>query len=337
MAHTIDIIGEIGNGWGYSSRYLRYDLAEAGGQPVTLNISSPGGEVTEGLAMVDMLEAYEGEVTTLGYGLVASIASVVLLAGDKVRMTPNSFLMIHNPWTLAMGDSAELTATADVLAKMEEKLQNIYVSKLEKSGKVSGNLALKVKRMMDAETWLTADEALDMGFIDEIQEASKQANIIQMQPALARYINVPAALFHNNKPETMNAAQKLIADIKAMLGGADEPETVEAVADTQTEKAPEMTAEQAKDLLEKSGFKVMTADEIAALTAKSAEVEETNVQLAETMQALAAEMQAVKAQVKQQMAAPSGASNRADDKPTEKPAASKFTGWAEMFKTKLAR
>lgn len=336
MAHTIDIIGEIGNGWGYSSRYLRYDLAEAGGQPITLNISSPGGEVTEGLAMVDMLEAYEGEVTTLGYGLVASIASVVLLAGDKVRMTPNSFLMIHNPWTLAMGDSAELSATADVLAKMEEKLQNIYVSKLEKSGKASGNIALKVKRMMDAETWLTADEALDMGFIDEIQAATKEANIIQMQPALARYVNVPAALFNNNKPEDMTA-QEVLKKVKAMLGGADEPETVDAVADTQPEKAPEMTAEQAKDLLEKSGFKVMTAEEIAALTAKSAEVEETNVQLAETMQALAAEMQAVKAQVKQQMAAPSGASTRTDEAPKEKPAASKFTGWAEMFKAKLAR
>ena len=84
---------------------------------------------------------------------------------------------------------------------MEAKLQNIYVSKLEKSGKTSGNLALKVKRWMDAETWFTAQEALDAGFIEEIQEATKQANIIQMQPALARYVNVPAALFNNQKPE----------------------------------------------------------------------------------------------------------------------------------------
>lgn len=336
MAHTIDIIGEIGNGWGYSSRYLRYDLAEAGGQPVTINISSPGGEVTEGLAMVDMLEAYEGEVTTLGFGLVASIASVVLLAGKQVKMTPNSFLMIHNPWTMAVGDSTELTATADLLAKMEEKLQNIYVSKLQKSGKVDGNIALKVKRMMDAETWLTADEALAMGFIDEIQEASKQANIIQMQPALARYVNVPAALFNNNKPEDMTA-QEVLKKVKAMLGGADEPETVEATATEPVTTAPEMTADQARELLEKSGFKVMTAEEIAALTAKAAEVEETNVQLAETMQALATEMQAVKAQVKQQMSAPSGASNRSDSKPEETPASANFKGWAKMFTQKLTR
>lgn len=334
MAYEIDILGEIGNGWGYPANYLRYQLKDAEGKDITLNISSPGGEVTEGLAMVDMIEAYAGEVTTLGFGLVASIASVVLLAGKRVKMTPNSFLMVHNPWTIAAGDSNELTATADLLAKMEEKLQSIYVSKLQKSGKIDGNIQLKVKRMMDNETWLTADEALAMGFIDEIQEASKQANIIQMQPALARYVNVPAALFNNNKPEDMTA-QEVLKKVKAMLGGADEPETAEAVTEPVT--APEMTADQAKELLEKSGFKVMTAEEIAALTAKAAEVEETNVQLAETMQALAAEMQAVKAQVKQQMSAPSGASTRTDDKPEETPASANFKGWAKMFTQKLTR
>jgi ATP-dependent Clp endopeptidase proteolytic subunit ClpP len=336
MAYEIDILGEIGNSWGYPANYLRYQLKDAEGQPVALNISSPGGEVTEGLAMVDMLEAYPGEVTTLGFGLVASIASVVLLAGKRVKMTPNSFLMIHNPWTMAVGDSTELTATADLLAKMEEKLLNIYVSKLQKSGKSDGNLSLKVKRMMDAETWFTAQEALDMGFIDEIQEATKEANIIQMQPALARYLNVPAALFNNQKPEDMTA-QEVLKKVKAMLGGADETETVEATTTEPVTTAPEMTADQAKELLEKSGFKVMTAEEIAALTAKSAEVEETNVQLAETMQALATEMQAVKAQVKQQMAAPSGASNRSDSKPEETPASANFKGWAKMFTQKLTR
>jgi hypothetical protein len=237
---------------------------------------------------------------------------------------------------MAVGDSIELTATADLLAKMEEKLLNIYVSKLQKAGKVDGNLSLKVKRMMDAETWFTAQEALDMGFIDEIQEVTKEANIVQMQPALARYVNVPAALFNNSKPEDMTA-QEVLKKVKAMLGGADETETVEATTTEPVTTAPEMTADQAKELLEKSGYKVMTAEEIAALTAKAAEVEETNVQLAETMQALATEMQAVKAQVKQQMSAPSGASNRSDSKPEEKPASANFKGWAKMFTQKLTR
>ena len=235
---------------------------------------------------------------------------------------------------MAMGDSTELSATADLLAKMEEKLKGIYVDKLEKSGKTEGNVQLKVKRMMDAETWLTAQEALDMGFIDEIQEASKQANIVQMQPALARYVNTPAALKLNNQNNEDMTAQEVLKKVKAMLGGADEPETVEAVAETET-KAPEMTAEQAKDLLEKSGFKVMTAEEITALTAKSAEVEETNVQLAQTMQALAGEMQALKAQVKQQIAAPSGGSDNAAKQAKAKEDKTVFGGFSNFLTEKL--
>lgn len=311
MAYEIDITGEIGNGWGYPANYLRYQLADAGTQPITINISSPGGEVTEGLAMFDMLEAYQGEVTTLGYGLVASIASVVLLAGKRVKMTPNSFLMIHNPWTMTVGDAAELTATADLLGKMEEKLKKIYVDKITASGKASGNIELKVKRMMDAETWLTAQEALEMGFVDEIQEAEKQANIVQMQPALARYMHTPAALLLNNNPNHMTA-QDVLKKVKAIVGGVDEVETATAVQEPTpapaAPAAPEITAEQARELLEKTGYKVMTADEVAALTAKTGELENTNKELAETLQALAGEMKTIKAQLKQTIAAPSGAS-----------------------------
>ena len=88
--YEIDILGEIGD-WGYQSNYLRYELKDAGNQDIVLTISSPGGNVTEGLAMYDMLQAYEGKGTTLGFGLVASIASVVLLAGKVVKMTTNCF------------------------------------------------------------------------------------------------------------------------------------------------------------------------------------------------------------------------------------------------------
>jgi hypothetical protein len=121
-----------------------------------------------------------------------------------------------------------------------------------------------------------------------------------------------------------------------MLGGADETATTETVADPVT-TTPEMTAEQAMEFLSKSGYKVMTAEEVAALTAKSEEVEETNVQMAETMQAVITELNAVKAQVKQQMSAPSGASNRNDSKPDEKPAGEHFKGFAKMFTQKITR
>lgn len=339
----IDILGEIGE-WGYPANYLRYQLADAGSGDVTINISSPGGQVTEGLAMYDMLEAHPGNVTTVGFGLVASISSVILLAGKTVKMTPNSFFMIHNPWSVTIGDSAETAASAELLAKMEKKLQGIYIKKLEKSGKTDGNIALRVKRMMDAETWLTAQEALDMGFIDEIQEVKKEANIIQMQPALARYINTPAALLINNNDD-MNA-KEILKQVRAMLSGADDNEPEQAVPTTDAAASepepevsvPEMTAEAAIEFLQKTGYKILTAEEVAAEAAKAAEAKETSDQMLETMQALAAELQTVKAQVKQAIAAPSGASNNPTAKPiNDKPQASKFDALAAIWNQKMAR
>lgn len=333
MPYEIDILGEIGS-WGYPANYLRYQLADAAGEPVQINISSPGGEVTEGLAMFDMLTAYTGEVETVGFGLVASIASVVLLAGKRVKMTPNSFLMIHNPWAMAVGTSTEMSQTAELLDKMGEQLTNIYVSRLESSGKASGNTRLRVQRMMDAETWLTAQEAFDMGFIDEIQEASKQANIIQMQPALARYVNTPAALLPPQNSDDMTAKQ-LLDKVKAMLG--TEQETVEAEATveatTKTDETVTITADQAKEVLAAAGYAVMTAEELAALTAKVDEESQTNTQLAETMQTLAAEVVALRNQVKAQVGMPSGGTT-SDVKADNKPKASAFDGLAAIFKQK---
>jgi ATP-dependent Clp protease protease subunit len=331
--YEIDILGEIGD-YGYPSNYLRYQLKDAGSQDIQLNVSSPGGSVTDGLAMFDMLEAYEGNVNTLGFGLVASIASVILLAGKRVKMTPNSFLMIHNPWMVAIGDSAEISVSAELLAKMEKKLQNIYVSKLQKSGKLDGNIELKVKRMMDMETWLTADEAFDMGFIDEIQQATKTANILQMQPALARYINTPAALLINSEDMT---AKEILKSARALLGIAEEPEVVEATVPPAQDPpaAPQMTAEEAIAFLQSTGYKVMTAEELAAMTAQRTEAEEMNTQLAETMQALESEMTVLKAQVKQGLGAPSGASKQDGVTPKETPKESRFDGLAAIWNSKI--
>lgn len=341
--YEIDILGEIGE-WGYPANYLRYQLADAGSGDVTINISSPGGNAFEGLAMYDEIEKYPGKVTTIGFGVVGSAATLPFLAATTVKMTPNSFFMIHNPWSVTIGDSEETAASAELLAKIEKKLQGIYIKKLEKSGKTDGNIALKVKRMMDAETWLTAQEALDMGFIDEIQEVKKEANIIQMQPALARYVNTPAALLLNNNDD-MNA-KEILKQVKAMLSGAEDTgqeaaqTTDPPAADTTPPPAPapELTAEAAIEFLQKTGYKVMTAEEIAAEAAKVAEAEETNKQVLETMQALVAELNAVKAQVKQTIAAPSGASNT--DKATktnDKPQASKFDALAAIWNQKMAR
>lgn len=333
--YEIDILQSIGQDFGYPAKYFRYQLQDAADKPVRVSVSSPGGDALEALEMVDEMGNREGDIETLGFGVVASAATLLLVQGSPAKMTPNSFFMIHNSTVDARGRKEDLMNTAGLMTDVDEKMLNIYVKRLEKAGKISGNIRLRVERMMDAETWLTADEALEMGFIDEIQQATKTANIIQMQPALARYINTPAALLLNQNSEDMTA-QEVLKKVRAMLGGADEPEVVETPP-TEPEapaQAPALTAEAAMDFLQKSGYKVMTAEEVAAEAAKMTAVEETNVQLAETMQALATEMQIVKAQVKQTIAAPSGASNpttvKAEDK--EKPI---FGAFSEFLTKKL--
>lgn len=99
----ITIFDQIGQYYGYNKKYLKWELDAANGQPVRVLISSDGGDVTEGVALGSMLEMYPGKVETLGVGLVASIATVPLMSGDVVKMTKNSFLMIHSPWGGAIG------------------------------------------------------------------------------------------------------------------------------------------------------------------------------------------------------------------------------------------
>lgn len=333
--YEIDILSEISE-YGYPSNYLRYQLKDAGNQDVVLNISSPGGNGADGLAMLDMVEAYEGKTTSFGFGIVGSAATMPFIAADLVTMSTNAFFVIHNPWGVTIGDSKETAQNAERFAKMEQKYVDAYVKRLQKAGKIEGNIELKVKRMMDAETWLTAEEALEMGFIDEIQEATKTANILQMQPALARYINTPAALLINQEDMT---AKEILNKVKAMLGSSEEAETVETVTPSTPEPtpptAPQMTADEAIAFLQSTGYKVMTAEELAAMTAQRTEAEQMNTELAETMQALASEMTVLKAQVKQGLGAPSGASNQAGVPPKETPKASKFDGLAAIWNSKI--
>lgn len=132
---------------------------------ITVHINSPGGIIDEGLAMLSTLRKHPAEVTTEIDGIAASIASVVLLAASpgRVRMARSSYLMIHNASWGAWGTADELEKMSADLRKMEGVLIDEYVLK-------TGKTKEEIKAMVDAETYMTADEALEMGFIDEIIE-----------------------------------------------------------------------------------------------------------------------------------------------------------------------
>jgi ATP-dependent Clp protease protease subunit len=129
--------------------------------PVALRINSPGGDVFAGRAMAQAIREYPGEVTAHIDGVAASAASLLAVIAAKTIMAPGSMLMIHNAWTIAMGNAADFTATAGLLEKIDGTLADDYAAK-------SGKPAADWRPLMDAETWFTAAEAVDIGLADEV-------------------------------------------------------------------------------------------------------------------------------------------------------------------------
>jgi ATP-dependent Clp protease protease subunit len=156
---VIDLYDEIGY-WGTDARSFRSRLKDATGD-ITLRINSPGGDVFDGIAIYNDLLAYDGKVKVEVVGLAASIASIIAMAGDEITIADNAMLMIHNAWTIGVGNRHDFADIAGTLAKIDDALARTYAAR-----STSGIRA--IKQMMDDETWLTAKEAKDAGFATAI-------------------------------------------------------------------------------------------------------------------------------------------------------------------------
>ncbi|MBE5825269.1 MAG: Clp protease ClpP [Butyrivibrio sp.] len=130
---------------------------------VTLWINSPGGDCIAAAQIYNMLSEYPGRITVKIDGLAASAASVIAMAGDEVLMSPVSMMMIHNPATIAFGDHAEMQKAIDMLSEVKESIINAYVIK-------TGQSRAKLSHLMDAETWMDATKAVELGFADGVIE-----------------------------------------------------------------------------------------------------------------------------------------------------------------------
>lgn len=131
------------------------------GSDILVEINSGGGAVFAGSEIFTKLKAYEGKVTARVVGLAASAASVILMGADEVEISPTAQIMIHNAWSYVEGDADEMEAQASVLRGINKSIQSAYIAK---TGLSEGEL----KDYMDAETWLTADEAVELGFADKV-------------------------------------------------------------------------------------------------------------------------------------------------------------------------
>lgn len=150
-----------------SPRMIEKALTTANGEDVEIEINSGGGEVFAGSEIYTMLKSYAGKVTIKVTGLAASAASVIAMAGNKVLMSPTAQIMIHNAWTVVLGDYRDLDHTSEVLKNLNQAMANAYRLK-------TGLEDAELLKMMDAETWLTAQQAVDKGFADEIMFEQSQ-------------------------------------------------------------------------------------------------------------------------------------------------------------------
>lgn len=156
----INIYDDIG-AYGVSAKDFIAALNGITAPVIHLSINSPGGAVFDALAMYNALRQHPAEILVDVMGVAASAASLVAMAGDKIMMPENAFMMIHNPWSVATGNAADLRELADTMDKIGESLTSIYSNR-------SGQPADKIKTLLDAETWLSAQEAVNLGFADEI-------------------------------------------------------------------------------------------------------------------------------------------------------------------------
>lgn len=150
-------------------------FAESG--DVTIWINSPGGDCVAAAQIYNMLMDYKGNITIKIDGIAASAASVIAMAGTKVLMSPVSMMMIHNPATVAWGDSAEMQKAIDMLSEVKESIINAYEIK-------TGMSRAKLSHLMDAESWMNANKAVELGFADDILHRSGETEDIA-QPQIA--------------------------------------------------------------------------------------------------------------------------------------------------------
>ena len=140
----------------------------AGSGDVVIWINSPGGDCVAASQIYSMLMDYKGKVTVKIDGIAASAASVIAMAGTEVLMAPTALMMIHNPATVAFGDHEDMQKAIDMLAEVKESIINAYEIKTNMS-------RAKLSHLMDSETWMNANKAIELGFADDILTDEKTA------------------------------------------------------------------------------------------------------------------------------------------------------------------
>ena len=283
----------IGGFFGLTAKEFTEQIPE-GETDITVRINSPGGDVSEGLAIYNYLKGLAANVTTIVDGYAASSASLVMMAGDRREAHKASFVMIHNPWSMAMGESDEMRHTADVLDEHRDAIIDVYAD-------VTGKSASDLREMMDDETWMRGEAALENGFATHVVDDSEG-----QAAAAARAWGVVFNAIRNGKELNMSKQQtrkeieaerdQLASDLEAAqarVGGID-AQIDAATQDVREELVGELDTARAELLETRQSLETANAS-VDALTTENVEIQGKTVELTERMEALLmdhAEMQA---------------------------------------------
>jgi ATP-dependent protease ClpP protease subunit len=195
---------------GVSPQAFAKALAQMSG-PVNLRINSPGGDVFAARTMAQAMREYKGEITAHVDGYAASAASLIAVSAARTIMAPGSFMMIHKAWTWGIGNADDLLAMASLLEKIDGTLADTYEAKGNKS-------AEEFAALMAAETWFTAEEAIEVGLADQV--AAEDAKTARASWDVTAYANAPKVEAANDDAPAPDPAQ-VEADRIAAQAAAD--------------------------------------------------------------------------------------------------------------------
>lgn len=216
--------------WGVSAQSFATELGTVTAKDVTVRVNSPGGDVFDGIAIGNLLASHPATVTVQVDALAASIASVIAVMGaDRLVMGPHSQMMIHDASGFAMGNATDMREAATMLDMVSDNIAEVYAVK-------AGGTPAAWRKTMKAETWYTAQEAVDAGLADEVRPLPERdaadAEKVAARFDLAAYANRPAALFAQAVDEAVD----------------DEPEADESDEDVEPDLEPEPSEDVEPDL-----------------------------------------------------------------------------------------
>lgn len=224
----IDVYGGIGDEFdegGVTAVSFVRALRDADGEDVTIHINSSGGSVFDANTMAEALRGYKGHTTASIEGLAASAASYFALTADDVVINPSALMMIHNPWDFAVGDAEDMRKKADMLDKARSTISAQYARK-------TGRTVDEIEGLMDAETWFTAQEAVEFGLVDRMGDSEPIAACVRCED-MKRFRNAPEGLLASDEKaknpsdeKDEKADEKAVGDEGATIDGADDGKAV---------------------------------------------------------------------------------------------------------------